>query len=402
MLLKENKIKLEANIWKFYILSFVSSLWFSSAIFILYYQSFGLSYFQIGFIEMAIALFALLLEVPSGAFADLIGRKWTVLLGMVGLSLGMLAFGLAQGIASLVFASFVIAIGASLISGADVALIYDSLKGIGREKEFLKIRSKCVLIFYSAITIAAVVGGYLFSLNIRLPYYVSAATLGLTSLFILSMQEPYISKKRYNISRHIKQMKEGLNQLIKHEKLLWLTLMGICLGIFVSFFHNIIAQPYVRSLGFPASQLGIIFGVIFLATGLFISQAARIEKLFGEKKSFYGLIILQFATFIVMSVFSAKIAVILVFVQYIVWEYNDILLQTYMHEHIKSSHRATVISIQRMIFGIAVVFIFLLFGKLSDIYSMSTVFIISAVSVLILGLGLLHVRYSRKIWRKLD
>ncbi len=402
MLSEENKTRLEANIWKFYVLSFVSSLWFSSAIFILYYQSFGLSFFQIGFIEMSIALFALLLEVPSGAFADLIGRKWSVLLGLAGLGAGMLAFGLAQGIASLLFASFVIAVGASFISGADMALIYDSLKGLGRESEFLRIRSRFVLVFYSAITIAAVVGGYLYSMNIRLPYYVSAATFAVSAVFMLSMQEPYKSKKRYNLARHIKQMKEGLNQLIKHEKLLWLTLISIVLGVFIGFFHNIIAQPYVRSLGFPAEQLGIIFGVIFMTTGFFMWKAAKIENWLGEKRSFYALVFGQAAVLMLMALISVKSAVIFILFIYIMWEFSDLIIQQYMHEHIKSSHRATVISIQRMIFGIAVIFIYLAFGKLSDIYSMATVFIVSAIAVLVLGLGLLHARYSRKIWRKLD
>ena len=357
MLSEEKKRKLEGNIWKFYVLSFVSSLWFSSAIFILYYQSFGLNYFQIGFLEMSIALFALFLEVPSGAFADLIGRKWTVMIGMVGLSAGMLALGLAAGFFSLLFACFILAIGASMISGADIALIYDSLKNIGREKEFLKIRSRCVLVFYSAITIAAAAGGYMFSINIRLPYYLSAVTFGITAFFMLSMQEPYIIKKRYNIARHIKQMKEGLRQLVRHEKLMWLTIMGICLGIFVLFFHNIVAQPYVLGLGFKVEHLAVVFAGIFLATGLIISQAPKIEKSLGEKKSFYAMVVLQFITFLLLASLAGKYVVFIVLLQYVMWEFTDVLMQTYMHEHIKSSHRATVVSIQRMIFGIVVVFV---------------------------------------------
>jgi len=402
MLSKEKKIKLEANIRKYYLSSFVTALWFSAAVFILFYQHFGLSYFQIGVIEMSIALFALFLEVPSGAFADIVGRKWSVTLGMLGLAGGLLAFGLSNGFMGFLFASLVIAVGASFLSGADTALLYDTLKCLGREKEFLKIKSTLVLFFYAGITLATYFGVKMFSVNIRLPYYASCVIFLIGALIAVSMEEPYQCKTKFSAKRQLKQMKDGFFQLVKHDKLIWLTLMGICLGIFVSFFHNIVAQPYVLSLGFEVEQFGWIFTSIFLITGLFMSQAVRIEKYFGEKKSFYGMIFMQFVTFLLMYMFSVKLAVLLVLLQYMMWEYNDVLMQTYMHEHIKSSHRATVISIQRMIFGSVVVFVYLILGKLTDMYTMSTTFMVSAIAVLIVGLSLLHVRYSKKLWKKLD
>jgi predicted MFS family arabinose efflux permease len=103
-----------------------------------------------------------------------------------------------------------------------------------------------------------------------------------------------------------------------------------------------------------------------------------------------------------MAFISAKSAVLLVLLIYMMWEFSDLIIQQYMHEHIKSSHRATVISIQRMVYGILVVITYLLLGKLTDIYSMKTTFILSACLVLALGSGLLYIRYKRKVWRKLD
>jgi len=402
MLSKEKKIKLESNIRKYYLASFVTSLWFSAAIFILFYQHFGLTYFEIGVIEMSIALFALFMEVPSGAFADIVGRKWSTTLGMVGIAFGLLMFGLSSGFAGFLVASFVIAIGASFLSGADTALLYDTLKCLGREKEFLKIRGTLVLFFYLGITIATYLGVIMFEVNVRLPYYAIFVVFMLGAVIAASMEEPCKCSVKFSVKSQIKQMKDGFFQLVKHDKLIWLTLMGICLGIFVSFFHNIIAQPYVQSIGFNVSQFGVVFAGIFLITGLLMTQASKVEKYLGDKKSFYIMIFLQFLTFLMMYFFNVKYAILLVLLQYMMWEYNDVIMQAYMHEHIKSSHRATVISIQRMIFGSVVVFVYLILGKLTDIYSMSTTFMVSAIAVLIVGMSLLHVRYSRKLWRKLD
>jgi len=73
-------------------------------------------------------------EIPSGYFADVIGRKKTILIGAwLGL-IGYSIYSFTEGFWSFVFAEITLGIGQSMISGADSAMLYDSLKDDQNEK----------------------------------------------------------------------------------------------------------------------------------------------------------------------------------------------------------------------------------------------------------------------------
>jgi MFS family permease len=84
-------IKLSLNIPKFILASTFQNCLFSMSIFVLYIQSKGLTYFELGVLNSFIALFIVLTEIPSGALADLIGKKKTSVLGFLGWSFGLYA-----------------------------------------------------------------------------------------------------------------------------------------------------------------------------------------------------------------------------------------------------------------------------------------------------------------------
>jgi len=58
-----------------------STTFFMPAFLIVYFRDLGLSVFQISLLTMMIPLFMLLFEIPTGAIADIYGRKFSVLVG---------------------------------------------------------------------------------------------------------------------------------------------------------------------------------------------------------------------------------------------------------------------------------------------------------------------------------
>ena len=66
---------LSGNFWKFYLAAILGGFaFFYNAIDTLYYRHFELSFGQIGLLISASLLTALVLEVPTGVFADLYGK----------------------------------------------------------------------------------------------------------------------------------------------------------------------------------------------------------------------------------------------------------------------------------------------------------------------------------------
>ncbi len=63
------------NISRFYIYVFFWNLCFFVPIMILFYQSFGLSMTQIMFLESIFAISIVVFQMPTGIFADKVGRK---------------------------------------------------------------------------------------------------------------------------------------------------------------------------------------------------------------------------------------------------------------------------------------------------------------------------------------
>jgi Major Facilitator Superfamily len=72
--------------------------------------------------------FAIVLEVPSGALADALGRRRVILAGALLTALSLLAFALAQSVASFMAAVALLATGRALISGSLEAWYVDELR----------------------------------------------------------------------------------------------------------------------------------------------------------------------------------------------------------------------------------------------------------------------------------
>ncbi len=104
-----------------------SQMVFDSAIWILFLQHRGFSLAEIGLAEAAFHLAPVLLEIPSGSFADLVGRRWSLAIGS---GLTVLAAALLWNATTLpvvMLALFVSGANYSFRSGADQAYLYDAL-----------------------------------------------------------------------------------------------------------------------------------------------------------------------------------------------------------------------------------------------------------------------------------
>jgi len=84
----------------------------------------------------------LLLEIPTGWFADRFGHRASLLLGSVVQVAAMLFCWLGAGIPELVVASVLVAIGDAFRSGADEALLFRSCAALGQKHRFLAIESR--------------------------------------------------------------------------------------------------------------------------------------------------------------------------------------------------------------------------------------------------------------------
>jgi MFS family permease len=191
----EISAKLKSNIWKIYLYEALYSLMFYTPIIVLFYHENGLSLSQIMIIQSFSAIAWILLEIPSGYFADMAGRKISLMFNGIFAFLAMLTLGLGSNFYHFLLAALFWALAGVFISGADSALMYDTLKELKREKSYKKAWGNVSFCSFTGISIASVLGGLLGKIDLRYPFLIALPFYIILIPLSLSLYEPKEHKK---------------------------------------------------------------------------------------------------------------------------------------------------------------------------------------------------------------
>lgn len=145
---EQQRLALEGNLRRFVIFRLFYSARFYYPVFTILFLDYGLTLAQFALLNLAWALAIVVAEVPSGALADIVGRRRLVIFAalMMVLEMSLLAF-VPLGASSLLFGVFLLnrvisGLSEAAASGADEALAYDSLKALGREDDWSRLLEK--------------------------------------------------------------------------------------------------------------------------------------------------------------------------------------------------------------------------------------------------------------------
>ncbi|WP_146200581.1 MFS transporter, partial [Paenibacillus agaridevorans] len=180
-----------SNVTKLYMIRFFQSLIPAYVIERLFWEMRGMTIPMVVMTEILFALTIVVLEIPTGIIADKWGRKRMLLVAAV---IGCLEFLLLLFSTEFWHFALVVlltAVAASASSGADNAMLYDSLKEDGMQSSFERIVGRMNALDIVSITIAALSGSLLagkfgFSFN----YWLSFASMLIALGFTLTLREP--------------------------------------------------------------------------------------------------------------------------------------------------------------------------------------------------------------------
>lgn len=99
----------------------------------------GLSFFEIGLLIAFRELATNVMEIPSGAIADLYGRRRSMVISFAAYIVGFVIFGFAGNVAPLFGAMFFLAVGDAFRTGTHKAMIFTWLRLQGRSDERTKV-----------------------------------------------------------------------------------------------------------------------------------------------------------------------------------------------------------------------------------------------------------------------
>ena len=280
-------------------------------------------------------------------------------------------------------AEVIFSLGATFKSGADNALIYDSLKVMGREKEFQSIEGKARSYALYAQAIGSIIAGFVYEVNINLPFLISVLFMVVTIIISLRFKEPPIEGKvgKYGIN-YIDQIKESGKFILSHEKIKAIIIFTMMFFIFyrTAFFYY---QPYMEAVKIPVRYFGIIF-FIFNITAAFASKRSHwiMEK--TKPKTLTVMALLMIISFVLLGAVKMWFGVFAILFQQIARGIYRPVTTKYLNKHIPSDKRATVLSFQSLACNMSVAIAFPLMGMLKDNENIFTAHMVLGIAMIIL------------------
>ncbi len=244
----------------------------------------GLTLSQYALLNVAWAAAIVLLEVPSGALADLVGRKRLVVIAAFLMVLEMAVFSFTpRSNLTLLFWLFLLnrvisGAAEACASGADEALVYDSLKAAGRDSEWPRVLERLARWQSGGFFFAMVVGAAVYDPGlvtsvlhffgsrlilaktdtVRWPVYLTLATSFVTVLAALRLHEPPPTReKRVTVGAAFREVGAAGRWIWASPLALFVIAATICNDSFIRLFLTIGSQ-YYRLIRLPEASFGLI------------------------------------------------------------------------------------------------------------------------------------------------
>jgi len=389
------KNKLESNIWKLYLIKAMRSFMLMIPVIVLFFRENGLSMKEIFLLQSLFSLTVILLEVPTGYFSDIFGRKRSIVIGGIFATFGWIIYSLSYSFGGFLLAEVILGFGLSFVSGADSAMLYDTLLETKRESEYQKVEGRGLGIGVASEGIASVIGGFLALVSLRFPFYWDTAFTFLIIPLALTLTE---TKKHERISE--KNSLKSMLRLMKyclhdHVSIKWLIIYSafVNASTLTMFWFT---QPYLAETNVPLAFFGIASATLLFTAAFFSWNAHHLEKFMGRKASLITLAILPVAGYLLLSSFWFIWSGIFILLFYITRGINNPVTLSYINGQISSDVRATVLSVRnlvgRLVFSVAGPFL----GWISDVYSLQAALLASALTFLITGLIALCFMHKHK------
>ena len=250
-----------------------------------FFVSKGLSLAEIFYRQAVFATTIVLLEAPSGYFADLFGRRNTLMVGSVLHGLDYLVLNYADNIRGLMAFEIVLGIAASLLSGAGLALLYDTRKALEGDTG----GEHCKAIFHLSFTKNAdeALGGTLAIYSFDLLIQVQSVAAWLCLLFASFVYEP--PYQQADAAPHRIKIIEVMRHLFMQDPLLRKIVIAIPIYSLATFSVAWLIQPYWEEKGMSLAMFGILWCAQVFTTA--ITTRIGIERRLGAAMTL-GLIVI--------------------------------------------------------------------------------------------------------------
>jgi MFS family permease len=375
---------LHPNIPRLYLIKIAKWFMLYMPIVVPFYESNGLSMKDIMVLQAVYSIAIVILEIPSGYLADVIGRKKTLIIGAVFGTLGFTTYSLSFGFTGFLIAEIILGIGQSCVSGADSAMLYDSLLEKGEEKKYTRFEGRITSLGNVAEAVAGILGGLLAGITLRVPYIAQAFVAFVALPAALTLTEP---------ARMVPLIGVGFMDIVRisrfalfgdrvlRRNILYSAVTGTATLTMAWF-----AQPFFEFSGIGIAWFGILWTTLNLTVAITSYTAHRLEENLGQGPSVLMIALLLPAGYLALSRFHSPVGLIVLYLFYLVRGYATPVLKDYINRVTASHIRATVLSVRNFIIRMLFALVGPLLGWIKDLYSLPRALLLAGMAFLVFGI----------------
>jgi MFS family permease len=378
--------KLNRNIVLIQFYFFFRSFVFAYVIERLFWRSRGISITDTVYIEIIYSIVIILLEIPSGVWADRFSRKTLIVLGSLIYFSNALVMVFAEG-----FVMFAVLIGLSgvagaIMSGSTNALLYDTLEELNKTDRFEKYLGKIKIIRYSSGLLAALIGSLLAHFfQLVTPYQLSVVSMLFMVICALFLVEPTVNTEEEDEHINMRSIvKLASKTLMNNKYLKYIFIVGASIGA-SSIYIDEFWQNYADSIHIPLVYFGLISGAFSLSVIFASSKSDKfISFLKGRSRKvlYNALMIISMLAYLSLGLIKHPIGLLFMLLAIMINALLDIFVMGDLHREVPSQARATMESAYSMFSSLLSAGVGLAFGYACDKLSINAGY--TAIAVILL------------------
>lgn len=333
------------------------------------------------------------LEIPTGAIADLIGKRKTLAIALFIYGYGNFFLAGAQSYIHLLFGIFLLGTGGALSSGTYEAILYDSLKESGREKEYGKYLSSSHKYGLITMACASFIGGYMYQIDFTYPLIAVGLFSTISGLLTFFLIEPRIDTYKFNLKKYFLQNLNGFGELSRNVS--WKKILPILLICSFSVIITEAIDPNLSlSFGLTATQLGWLNAVAPIVSAIGAHYYTKIKSFFGSNLLTLLIWILFTTSIIISPITGSILGVTFILLRSVFYGMPGTISSEVINHSISSDNRATTLSTFSFIERIPYILTSLFIGYATDVlgakhtsYIIGVLFIVIASTAYLLNIN---------------
>ncbi len=328
----------------------------------------GVSPLELSILLSIWALVGIIIEIPSGAWADTYSRKWLIVASGFIKGSAFLTWYLWQDFYGYALGFIIWGLGSTLRSGAWEALLYDSLKIWDAQGTFTRHYGRIKALGTLGVMVGEIMGGFLIIHGFDLVLLVSVCVPMVATIPFIFLVRDIKSERTVPEESYAATLKAGVLETFNNKFILYIFLAFTFLVVAFGVIDEYIS-PILFEKGFSLSQVAWLAAPIFLAQASGEAIASRFQFLSLNQL----LTCMAVSTlFLFASAFlSGYWVAFTIAVFFFMFALASTLFSGQLQKDITGSARATVTSTVSLGDGIGAVLWFMVFGSMAELASMT-------------------------------